>query len=526
VPPAPVEVQVAITSTAVNAETGQGDLFRPTLGGTWTARNLGGAQVYLQVTDSGNTFVLPTVEAAPAGGGFSYALALADRVDAGQRSGSLVVRACRDVACAQPYEGASASLAYKLRVTAVPEWVTHQGNAAHDGYVPITLDPSRFAPAWSWTTPAPAPGVESIVTSAGLVHAFATQVVVLTSRAQYFLALDAASGIVQWRKDFSSIDERLRNSSTYIGPLSIAHGRLYHQAVYELGAFCQGAPPAVCFADNGSEVRSLAIADGLPLMNAHWRPFGTARTAPVPYGEFVYVQGKKSLRAYHRDGGVHWEVANDAYAAPAVDEARVYAVTSTSESLLSAGNLQLHDRATGALLASIAHPAVPGVSRGVAPVLGGRGNVIVHVACLQDARLSCQLASMDTATQAWTWTSTARYWSGVAVANGVVYARRDASPMVVDAIDEATGRLLWSRPLPTGTIISGPLTNMIATRNLLFVGTDVGTYAMELDTGRIAYELPRALTMAISADRMLYLGQLDKNGSGERIAGLVAVRLQ
>ena len=93
------------------------------------------------------------------------------------------------------------------------------------------------------------------------------------------------------------------------------------------------------------------------------------------------------------------------------------------------------------------------------------------------------------------------------------------------AIDEATGTVLWSRPLPTGTTISGPLPNMIVTRNVLFVGTEVGTYAMELDTGRIAYELPRARVLAISAERMLYLGRQD-DSSSELPSGLVAVRLQ
>ena len=529
-PPVPAEVQVAISSPAVNVDLGRGDLFRATLAGTWTGRNLGSAQVYLQVNDSGNTFVLPDVQLAPAGGSFSHSLPVLTTVGAGPRTGSLAVRACRDAACAQPYEGASASLAYQLRVTAVPEWETYQGNAAHTGYVPITLDPTRFVTAWSWTTSGAAPQVESIVTSPSRAHALVTQTYLdaYPSVSQRFFAFDAASGAVSWTNFVGSYFGRSRDPSLYVGYPAIGHGRLYHQIRYERSPFCMG-PPELCNLDQGSEVRSLALSDGLAIMNSQWRPYGTSNTAPVPFGDFVYVQGAKSMRAYNRDGAVHWEVTNEepyARAAPAVDETRVYTVTSQSESQLSAGNLQILDRATGAPLASIAHPATPGVSGGVAPVLGGRGNVMVHVACLQDTRFTCQLASLHIATRAWAWTTTARYLAAPAVANGVVYARRDSSPMTVDAIDEATGAVLWSRPLPTGTKISAGLPNMIVTRNILFVGSDVVTYAMELESGRIAYELPRAGVLALSADRMLYLGRRDRNGSSDLPSGLVAVRLQ
>ena len=34
-----------------------------------------------------------------------------------------------------------------------PEWATFQGNAAHTGYVPVTIDPNQFATRWQLAVP-------------------------------------------------------------------------------------------------------------------------------------------------------------------------------------------------------------------------------------------------------------------------------------------------------------------------------------------------------------------------------------
>jgi outer membrane protein assembly factor BamB len=34
-----------------------------------------------------------------------------------------------------------------------PEWATFQGNAAHTGYVPVTLDPNQFGTRWQLGVP-------------------------------------------------------------------------------------------------------------------------------------------------------------------------------------------------------------------------------------------------------------------------------------------------------------------------------------------------------------------------------------
>jgi hypothetical protein len=48
---------------------------------------------------------------------------------------------------------ANAGLTPLIPWPGVPGWVTYQGNISHTGFVPVTLDPSRFAYRWVWMTP-------------------------------------------------------------------------------------------------------------------------------------------------------------------------------------------------------------------------------------------------------------------------------------------------------------------------------------------------------------------------------------
>jgi outer membrane protein assembly factor BamB len=184
--------------------------------------------------------------------------------------------------------------------------------------------------------------------------------------------------------------------------------------------------------------------------------------------------------------------------------------------------LQVLDRATGALLASMTDPApASGTIRPLFPILGGRGNVVVFVGeAVHSPELQWgprRLASFDVSTRAWSWT-TPTYYQGIpAVAGGVVYATRNA-PMALDAIDEATGTVLWSWAPSDPADTAFATDNIVATKNVLFVGTDRHTYAIDLATRQAAWRTTATGALAISAGRTLYIANTT--------AGLTAVRLQ
>lgn len=138
---------VSVTSAAISASIAQGDPYSATVSGTWSATNLGSGAVYLQVSDSANTFTLPATQTAPANGAFSYALPLAPTVTSGERTGTITVKACKDATCSNTHAGTSGSIGYRLTANTVPNWETLQGNAAHNGYVPISIDASKIAKA-------------------------------------------------------------------------------------------------------------------------------------------------------------------------------------------------------------------------------------------------------------------------------------------------------------------------------------------------------------------------------------------
>ena len=127
-------VSVAVSSAPVSQNIDYGDEFNTALDGTWNGSNLGGATVYLQVTDSGNTFTMPSVQAAPANNTFHYTLNASTDVQAGDRNGTLTVRACKDQAC-------SAGLRQRHRERQLPAAGRGRGRM---GNHPARRDPQRL----------------------------------------------------------------------------------------------------------------------------------------------------------------------------------------------------------------------------------------------------------------------------------------------------------------------------------------------------------------------------------------------
>lgn len=99
------------------------------------------------------------------------------------------------------------------------------------------------------------------------------------------------------------------------------------------------------------------------------------------------------------------------------------------------------------------------------------------------------------------WRTSRLYKTQPAVAKGVVYAGSN-NPTSLDAIDEATGRVLWSWvPGPEDLSFHR---NVVVTDNLLFVSTDRAVYAIDLETRRPVWSYPVPGMLAISGGGTLY----------------------
>lgn len=496
---------MTITSTAINASIIQGEAYSATVSGTWGSSNLGSGSVYLQVSDSAGAFTLPMIQSAPASNTFSYSLPIVADVASGERTGTLSVRACKDATCSSTYPNASGSVAYRLVVNPVPDWETLQGNAAHDGYVPIQLDPAKFAKAWEWIAPLlqGKDVAQASHISTGSNGAYLTILNYINAGGDFGwtqAALDEATGNLRWSRKVEG-----EESGVFITGTAYKAGKLY---------FGIGNDPS-------RGMSALDAATGTVLFNASI-PGVLSTTPPVLHGGSTYLAvkdtfGAKLAAVDAATGADRWSQvieqrqSEQTTVAPAVDSNYVY--------FHDACCIMLLDRQTGTLAGSIETPhpqQAVGKPRSEALVLGSRGNVISLFRA--DYFTEFLLASYNIATRAREWVTPVDYITSPAVANGVVYAARmeNGRTPSLQALDETTGAVLWTWSPPAGEADAEISGNIVVTRNLVFFSTgssgnisiEAGRlWAIDVATRQVVWSYPAGGDIAISANRMLYLVQ-------------------
>lgn len=503
-PPPGASVSVALTTTSTIMDLATGDEVDFTIDGSWSGPSIQPGEVYLQARDVAGRFGTPQSRSGELGSTFSFILTSVPEVPAGTHTGTIEVRACRDSACLEPYPGASAILGYTLNVAAVADWETHQRDAAHRGYVPIRLNPARFATAWEWSRepdPEPIGGINAVVTSNGKVY---------VTKDVYFgqgilHALNENDGSEAWRVSFGAVPA--------LNPPAVSNGQVYAATTGHYDTFLWAFN-----AETGAYLYKSAF-------DAQWPHV----LAPTVFGDEVYTAGGYYGGTVYSffstvDGAYNWShrAGDDDMFTPAVDDNYVYHHSGSA--------LEMIDRATGATVATITDPfgSASGYSYHGAPMLGGRNNVFTFAGGAFSGRASSNVeqyeqrvfSSFNINAKTYEWSTSHAYLTAPAVANGVVYAARN-SPMSLDAIDEATGQVLWSW-VPNGNGDTSFHRNIVVTRNLLFVSTDQAVYALDLATKAPVWRFPSPGMLAISADRTLYIA----TGARESDGRLVAVKLK
>jgi len=390
--------------------------------------------------------------------------------------------------------------------TPSPDWAGFQGDARHSGFVNAQFDPSLFTQIWSWSRPAgdpePIGGINSVATTAGKV--IVTKDVYFGQGAVY--ALNEADGTLNWTYAFGSMASE--------GPPAFANGNVFvpttdpgEQCVTwaidaTLGTF-QFKMPSTCQWSNFFAPTAL---DGSVLQTAE-------------YGS-VYSYSIFS-------GGLQWEVPAGAYdqSTSAADAQYAYQYG------IGAGSpaLKVFDRMTGVTVASIADPFASAsfYSMFSAPMLGATGDAIVfsgggfsgRAASSSEQFASRPLVSYNITGRAIAWRSANAYLTHPAIANGVIYAARNA-PATLDALGEADGHILWSWTPPAGD--TSFHRNTVVTNNLVFVSTDANVYAIDLNTHQAVWHYAKPGMLAISGSSILYIA----TGATLSDGNLVAIKLR
>jgi len=392
----------------------------------------------------------------------------------GTHTGSVTFRLCRDTGCGTIYPGSSQTFGYRL-TTQLGDWTTYQRNPAHTGYVRATFDPAAFRKAWE-LAPATSTRVSAVAAANGLVY-------VTTQERDGTAVLHALAGGTGERRWFYSIGQ-----TTYFSPPAIGNGRVF---VTTMTASSDENPIVSVDALTGDYTPPRA------LFSAQWSSF----LQPVPYKDGLYMSaGYYGSVVYGFDYTTRTAWGTDTEGkiwdgeTPAVDDGTVY--------YYSGKALEMIDRISGEVKASLADPFFQNsfYSYYGAPILGSMGNVMAY-SSQRSASTPSVLVNWSIADRAYAWRSANTYSTAPAVGGGRIYLSRN-TPGQLDALDEATGRVVWSWAPPAQERMIG---NTILTRTLVFVSTDKAIYAIPLDgaTHAPVWTAAGGGEMALTADGML-----------------------
>ena len=408
----------------------------------------------------------------------------------GSYTGVLKLEMCMDTTgCATTDPASAITLPYQIDVGAsvtpgplsalpgAPEWSAWQGNAAHNGFVPVTLDPAHFSPRWTWQTSRHL----ALTPSRGAVSAAGT-VWVATGNA--LEAVSEADGSESWSQTLNFP----------AGGLATQGGIAYGEFQNAGGSFTWGGFDSAGHPAPGSGVMTWNAAPNTDPLQALYDSSG-----PVLFGQQLYMAGgaQGGIRGIDiSTGRVLFDSNNiGGIWSPAVDDQYLYVLARLDSP--GAANLEIHDRMTGALHSLINFAGKDGV--------GNRTDMNVTLGAHSALLLGDNLTSVDLAAGKIAWQVLDPDLNSLppAVGNGVVYWARNR-PYQLEARDEVTGAVLWSWQ-PGFSYYGQFMHNVVVTNNLVFVGTNTGTYAISLATHQPVWFTPLQGNLSISANGTLFI---------------------
>ncbi|MUI16326.1 PQQ-binding-like beta-propeller repeat protein [Massilia dura] len=427
---------------------------------------------------------------------FRADLEISSALPAGQHSVDLELRLCEDEAriCNVPVPGSPWLIAVKVNVLSqtnrtplnvmpnVANWSTYQGNASHSAYVPAVFDTKKFSRRWVMYP-----------SSAGyaatpLTHDDGRAFVSLISTGDYskavLMASSEDSGEELWRMDFgpfklsapAAADGKVYVAtsdccSTFFWALDQKTGKVLSKHTTMQESLIYNTAPTIF---NGTVYSNAGIdRDAGP---TYYRATSVTKISTGTLGEVW----KASLQVEDE-----WT--------PAVDELHAY--------VYAAGKLHAISTADGKTAFTIPY-AYTGVGTDSALALDGSGMAFTVQ--------SREVVAFDLKRRKLAWSTDSMAMTGSpAVARNVVYALRESDPgrvhdVVLEAFDAATGLSQWkSGSLPAGSLY------LVAADNLVFVGAEKKTVAIDIATHRTVWEHPGGGQLSISNRGVLYIAGTD-----------------
>ncbi|MGE5624608.1 MAG: PQQ-binding-like beta-propeller repeat protein [Bacillota bacterium] len=382
----------------------------------------------------------------------------------------------------------------------VTDWQTEGGNNAHNNYVPVSLDPSKFNSRWLVSSrdlhSLPSSGFADSV-PAPVTDASHHQLAVQTRTG--LAAFDETDGTKMWEVDPSDGVPKA---------LAFYNGNVY-AGVEDLGP---------SFLEAYAESNGALLFD-TPLTGCT----GYAPGAPVVVGSTAFILACM-LDAFDASAGTPvWSGPSISGAgSPAADNQNMYFYHphETTPGKPGTAGFTVLDQATGTLQWQISGEADPlstdsEILNGDSVMLDGAGGAVVN---LDGSLLHGPIVRYDLTTKQRIWEfgqsgpGILSAPQSIAVGNGMVYVVTEPDGTVpgdgLYVLDLAKGAVQWKWYPPYG----GTIDCILVTKNLMFVGVTgldgVQTLnALDLDTRKVVWQLPIAATsLSISPSGILYVG--------------------
>jgi hypothetical protein len=452
--------------------------------------------LYSKASDPDNVFAAPVSVTRNLDGSFTLEVATSNTASAAQYSGTAILQLCSDSSCSKPQAVPSVSANYSIQImdptshwpgnhlttlapwSGVADWQTFQGNSAHTGFVPVTISPDQLVTRWQQ-------GVTANVYFNGTVN-LAT---VTTSNGLFFIAggnaLQArkeSDASLVWSYDFSGLQFPSAN------PPAVSNGVVYIAAGQQSSTYMFGLDAAT---------GTLTFKSS---MSSQWENY----LAPTigPNGVYTNAGTYGGIYGFTTTGQqlFFMGLAQQSAWTPAVDSTTVYAYTGNA--------LTLIDPISGQIKGTIVDPTFTNYIYviGGSVVLGASHSAFAAAydnSFLNGGAIGNYLLHFNTSSLTIDWNIKGDYPQTPAYNAGVVYAVNN-NPMQLEARSEVDGSLLWSWPAPASGDVAFK-SEVLLTNNLVFVSTNLSTYALDLTTHKAVWSYPVSGNLALSSDGVLYL---------------------
>ncbi|MFZ6767410.1 PQQ-binding-like beta-propeller repeat protein [Undibacterium sp. Di26W] len=413
----------------------------------------------------------------------------------GKYVGALEVRLCGGNinSCDFPYQINPWKIPYNLEVktntsTLSPtpgaaDWNGYQGNVAHTGYVPVTLNVNAFSPRFLFEIDSKYMAQGQITTQGDTVYFSAPAANGGIGGAVF--AVNESDGKVKWT--FPVADG-------WVNPPAAQNGK-----VYFMNTGTQSSGLWVLDQSNGNRLGKTNVITTSSYFYAPVVDGQTVFSRNGPQNQFLSSSSADTLSS-------NWNFASDnmdALWSPAVDTNYVYMFV-TKGNTGGPGGLAMINRQSGKQTTLIAAPDIQASMTRVEPTLCDGVNLLI-------ASNGLSLVNFDLASQKIKWTVKDTFYSNPVCAGSTLYILNGYG---VDARSLSTGALLWQWKFPDGVYYdqkpigaNGYLQNMIVTNNVLLVGSFSAVFAVDLSSHQTVWSYPRGGDLALSKNGILYVNK-------------------